>query len=273
MRKTFTTTKTLLLAILLVLLVCCLTITLALTCQQNEVQAEGQPPVISADELPDEDSSGDYPFMTIAEVTVSDEENIRKQFAEAATGTVIKLGANITFTKIGAVSLNRANVELTLDLNGKTLTGLVGADVVTVGDSTATLNIIDSSGNNSGKVFGGNYALGLYLGSLNLYGGTITGANGGANLFATGSQFIMYDGVITDNVKNCGVNINTGATFTMKGGNITNNKGTYGGGVYILLMVPLIWKVARFPATMRLTAVVCILLVPLIWKVARFQTT
>ena len=241
MQKKLATTKTILIAILLVILASCLTITLVLTCQQNVAQAEQ--PVIFADNLSSEDSSGNYPFMTVAEVTVSDEEELRKQFDEATTGTVIKLGTDISIIQASTISLTR-DVELTLDLNGKTILGNGRSRVFYISGNSATLNLIDSSGNDSGKITGGNG--GMYMaqgGTLNMYGGTISGNiseyGAGANMDA--SFFNMYGGVISNNTANYtggGVYVKENSMFVMTGGTIsqnfaTNADGNGGGGVLV----------------------------------------
>ena len=71
-------------------------------------------------------------------------------------------------------------------------------------------------------------------GTFNMYGGTITknatGVVVGGNL--TEGTFNMYDGKITANTQQ-GVCINVESKFNMSGGEISGNKATNGGGVYI----------------------------------------
>ena len=71
-------------------------------------------------------------------------------------------------------------------------------------------------------------------GTFNMYGGTITknatGVVVGGNSF--GGTFNMYDGKITANTQQ-GVCINVESKFNMSGGEISGNKATNGGGVYI----------------------------------------
>ena len=71
-------------------------------------------------------------------------------------------------------------------------------------------------------------------GTFNMYGGTITknatGVVVGGNSF--GGTFNMYDGKITANTQQ-GVCINVASKFNMSGGEISGNKATNGGGVYI----------------------------------------
>ena len=71
-------------------------------------------------------------------------------------------------------------------------------------------------------------------GTFNMYGGTITenatGVVVGGNGF--GGTFNMYDGKITANTQQ-GVCINVESKFNMSGGEISGNKATNGGGVYV----------------------------------------
>ena len=125
--------------------------------------------------------------------------------------------------------------EVNLCLNGQTINGKI-----TVG-SGATLTLTNCTGN--GKVQG---EVTVNGGTLELYGGTITGGvqvgKKGAD-YQTGSSFTMYGGAITGNEDYGGVFL-VGTTnhidppsFTMHGGTISDNTAGAsdggGGGVYV----------------------------------------
>ena len=129
--------------------------------------------------------------------------------------------------------------EVNLCLNGQTISGSI-----TVGGG-ATLTLTDCSGN--GKVQG---EVTVNGGKFELYSGTITGGvqvgiKGGS--YQTGSSFTMYGGAITDNEESSGSgggvflvgtsNHTDPPSFTMHGGTISNNTAGAsdggGGGVYV----------------------------------------
>ncbi len=108
--------------------------------------------------------------------------------------------------------------EVTIDLNGKTLSGTGNGSVISVG----------SSGNTGAQ---------LVL-SDTVGGGTITGGNadrGGGIFVSEHSIFTMNGGAITDNSatsKGGGVYVYN-AVFTLTNGTISDNSASQGGGVYI----------------------------------------
>ena len=135
------------------------------------------------------------------------------------------------------------NEDVTLCLNGHTITVKDGADYTYYVTRSHTLNIVDCQG--SGVIDGGSTAAGSRAGvkveaygTFNLYAGTIKGFGHGVLLESTnyGSvTFNMYGGAITGNHSGGfggGVAVQKNGKFEMYGGSITGNSAaTYGGGV------------------------------------------
>ena len=170
----------------------------------------------------------------------------------AGTGTLYALWkhtcSNITFTAwIGDGLPNTAgnwaltkNVTLSsqwsapkgttnLCLNGKSITSN-GTTALQV-SSNKTLNLFDHNETNSGTVTcsSGYGVLVAGTGTVNMYGGTITGCKTGIRVEDSGSTATMYAGTVTENTEN-GVETVSG-TFVLQNGSITNNtkKGIYVG--------------------------------------------
>lgn len=136
-----------------------------------------------------------------------------------------------------------ANTEVTLDLNGFTLTGTGSGSVITV---EGTLILEDGSGANSGKLTGGNaeYGGGIYVGEkgkVTMSGGSISGNSatnrgGGVYLKMRDAIFEMDGGLITDNSApiGAGVHMDWYTEFTMTNGEVSNNTASIrGGGFYV----------------------------------------
>lgn len=135
------------------------------------------------------------------------------------------------------------NENVTLCLNGHTITVKDGADYTYYVTRSHTLNIVDCQG--SGVINGGGTAAGgragvkvETYGTFNLYAGTIKGFGHGVLLDRTtyGSvTFNMYGGTITGNHSGGfggGVAVQKNGKFEMYGGSITGNSAaTYGGGI------------------------------------------
>ena len=135
------------------------------------------------------------------------------------------------------------NEDVTLCLNGHTITVKDGADYTYYVTRSHTLNIVDCQG--SGVIDGGSTAAGSRAGvkvgaygTFNLYAGTIKGFGSGVLLDRTtyGSvTFNMYGGTITGNHSGGfggGVAVQKNGKFEMYGGSITGNSAaTYGGGI------------------------------------------
>ena len=139
-----------------------------------------------------------------------------------------------------------ATLDITLDLNGHTITGpaskcSAGCSTCTIGVNInfgsnqakgSVLTIKDSSGNNSGKITGGKGGVKLDGTDciLNFTGGTITGNHGGSKgggIFMGAKSFLnMTGGVITGNSVQGTSSANSGY-----GGGVLANYGSITGGV------------------------------------------
>ena len=135
-----------------------------------------------------------------------------------------------------------------LDLAGHTLSrnrsSAVSDGCVFVVRSGGTLTVMDSSGDNSGKITGGNSVNNggavCVFGTLNFEGGTITGnkcnASGGG-IYCDGGTINISGGVIENNTagkSGGGISGENGkiSTITITGGTIRKNKAENGGGIY-----------------------------------------
>ena len=132
------------------------------------------------------------------------------------------------------------NENVTLCLNGHTITVEDGADYTYYVTRSHTLNIVDCQG--SGVINGGNTAASKRAGvkvesygTFNLYAGTIKGFGSGVAVQKS-ATFKMYGGAITGNHSDDvggGVAVQKNGSFEMYGGSITGNTaGTQGGGIY-----------------------------------------
>lgn len=127
-------------------------------------------------------------------------------------------------------------INVVLCLNGHSISrdGASEKDSVIAVPRGSTLTITDCQDN--GKITCAANKTGILVtggGTLNLYGGKITGNKCGVKISADGT-FNLYGGSISDNTANSGaaVRIGSPASFTMSGGTIANNTGSYG-GVYL----------------------------------------
>ena len=174
-----------------------------------------------------------------------------------ALGGYIKLGEDVEDTVHNSDSglSVPGGKTVFLDLNGclvdRALTSKTRYGyVIYVG---GTLNITDSSGDNSGTItrgYGNRYSDsgvvfdggGFFVngGELNIYGGTVSGniasagtsSSRGGGIYAVNATVNMYDGVITGNRSYyCGGGVALeNSTFHMYGGFIINNQGGKNGG-------------------------------------------
>ena len=131
------------------------------------------------------------------------------------------------------------NEDVTLCLNGHTITVKDGADYTYYVTRSHTLNIVDCQG--SGVINGGSTAASKRAGvkvesygTFNLYAGTIKGFGSGVAVQKS-ATFKMYGGAISGNHSDSaggGVAVQKDGSFEMYGGSIAGNSAaTYGGGI------------------------------------------
>ena len=130
--------------------------------------------------------------------------------------------------------------NVNLCLNGKNLTGKSTAGILfhVTGGASPEFNICDCSADQSGTIGKGwnglsdQYAYSVLriqgtTATVNLYGGSITGATSGTTVYVqAGNTFNMHGGKITDNTAVRGGTVQVtgdGATFNMIGGSLTGN--------------------------------------------------
>ena len=128
-----------------------------------------------------------------------------------------------------------------LCLNGYSITGADGQDVITVNNGV-TFTLTDChTGNEVGQITHKTDAsgCGVYVqyGTFNMYGGSITGntvgGSGGGVCATNSSTFNMYGGSITGNSASQGGGVYAASTFNMYGGTISDNSASQGGGVFV----------------------------------------
>ena len=143
-------------------------------------------------------------------------------------------------------NLTISSGNITLCLNGHTLTGAGNGSVITVSEG-AEFTLCDCSAEGAGTVTGGDarYGGGVYVESgaaFTLESGTIAGNaatdNGGGVYVSENASFTMTGGAVADNAsddRGGGVYIDgEDAFFTMTSGTISNNtSNTNGGGVWV----------------------------------------
>lgn len=114
-----------------------------------------------------------------------------------------------------------ASAVVTIDLNGRTLTGTGEDSVITV---YGALTIKDSG--TSGKITGGKGPSSDDKDEDRQHGG------GGGIYIEEGATCTLSDGAIDGNKATHGGGVIVYGTFNMTGGKITNNEADYGGGIY-----------------------------------------
>ena len=160
------------------------------------------------------------------------------------TETTIQLTQNLTATGTDSALIIANGQNITLDLNGKTIsrgleTAAEGGNVITV---FGTLTVQDSSNPSTGKITGGKNTEaggGIYVcagGKFTLESGAITGnsaAVAGGVIVESGAEFVMTGGKISGNtVSTEGAGVFLMGSLTMTGGEISGNTaGSIGGGV------------------------------------------
>ncbi|MCH5153506.1 MAG: hypothetical protein J1F68_06100 [Clostridiales bacterium] len=237
---------------------------------EPSVNMSSENPVISVDELPEDDHSSEYDIMPIA-TSVGTDEDFRTQWKNTSV-TEITLTANITLTNyadyltrsltlnLGGYTLNiggryciRITTGGTLTLNGPgTITGASDnwsntspIQIKTSNSSSAGGTFIMNGGTISGnkvKQFGG--AVYMEVGKFTMNNGTISGNSvtvsfgdgytqgGGGGVYVGSGSFTMNGGTISNNTVKNG-NGNGGGVFgslTMKGGTISGNDAGNGCG-------------------------------------------
>lgn len=166
---------------------------------------------------------------------------------EGATTPLPTTAGNYYLTDNVTVSSGwEITANITLCLNGKTLSKSSGNDFITV-KKDASLTITDCSANATGKITGGYHIIAVAGGTFNLYGGEITGRSTAAcgSVYVTvdaidsskAGTFNMYGGIITGNTTTRTGDLGGGGvynegTFNMYGGEISGNTGAKGAGVF-----------------------------------------
>ena len=157
----------------------------------------------------------------------------------------IKTAGNYYLTKdVVLTGVWKCSKDVNLCLNGKRITANGDFDCIEVTSSSCTLTLCDCAGggcitHSSGTGHGVNTT-----GTFNMYGGTISGNTAGANDVGGGGvivrgRFTMNGGTISGNTTagstiGGGVYVASGKTFTMSGGEITQNTSDNGGGVFVV---------------------------------------
>ena len=122
---------------------------------------------------------------------------IEKAFAKAKSGDTLKLVNNIS------ENIVMPDFELTIDLNGYTLTPSAAGNTVTV-PVGATLTVTDHSVSQNGCIDGQNLGRGVYVngGSFVLQGGTVTSTASarGNGVFVNAGSFTMEGGIVDGNI-------------------------------------------------------------------------
>lgn len=159
-------------------------------------------------------------------------------------GETIMLTRDINAPNTGEKILTISQ-DITLDLNGYTLTGNGRSEVIRI-EECGYLTLIDDSAAGTGLVTGGSDHI-VYVaeeGAFMMEGGTIAGnspadinSSCGGGVFVDGDgSFEMSGGAIANNTAayGGGVYVHCNGSFYMSGGTIAGNTATYsGGGVYI----------------------------------------
>ncbi|MCH5152938.1 MAG: DUF1542 domain-containing protein [Clostridiales bacterium] len=153
MKSNLMTKKSILTAIVIAVLALCMVVSVALASSlqvataAEEVFAE---PIVSVDELPAEDNSGEYGIMPAA-LLINTESRLNAAIGDAEDGETVQIEGDIELT--ATVTINKS---ITLDLNGFTLTGVAGKDVITVTNTNAdAINFTLTSSRGTGIISGG----------------------------------------------------------------------------------------------------------------------
>ena len=172
----------------------------------------------------EETESGDQPTLHSDEAQLTERNDASVQAELTAAGGALASG---TYTLSKDITLTNANLTIpansvvVLDLNGHTLKGTGKSSVIVV---NGELTVKDSSGNNSGKITGGN-AANTDESINNTY-------NGGAIYVSKNAKLTMTGGTITGNkaFNGGGIYMGEAAVVVITGGEISNNKSLRDGG-------------------------------------------
>lgn len=197
--------------------------------QEQEKEGENEPKVEKIEEKESEDvaEKGTVEEQKISTYSVKNEETEITAAGGALQSGTYKLTKDVTLTDANLTI--PVDEEVTIDLNGNTLTGNGLGSVIRV---YGKLTILDSG--NGGKIAGGfkNYT-GAWVNNVEHDGGGI--------FVDTHAEVILERGSITGNDawNGGGVYVNGGGSFTMNGGEISNNRTLRpyhggGGGIYVL---------------------------------------
>ena len=186
--------------------------------------------------------------LTITASAVDAATPLSTNGGELSAGTYY-LPGDIVLTQ--ALAIN-SSAEVTLYLNGYTLTGPTGDSVIYINGGTLNLygNYTTATGNleDGGQITGGtstdwNKGGGVTLngGAFNMYGGTIVnntrGSDGVGGVNVTGGAFNMHGGKISGNAGGLNVTGSASSATIHSGATITGNTVTSelsGGGVHVL---------------------------------------
>ncbi len=242
--------KRLLCLVLSIILVCSsMTSVIASESENNDVESEILDnefvPELGSEEdnieIPNKDDGID--LLDDVENEEEEWEKLTSDGGELESGYYI-LNENIKLKKDINIPENK---DVTIDLNGYTLTGTSAGSVIT---NYGTLILIDYSVNKTGMITGGAggangggvYNSGtFYMVDVKICGNSAN--NGGGVYNAYSGSFTMYGGEISNNqASNYGGGVyndayygnhsNQVGSFTMYGGEISNNNAYRGGGIY-----------------------------------------
>ena len=141
-----------------------------------------------------------------------------------------ELGANIY--DVSQVSLT-SNRTLTLNLKNYDIIGTGTSNIFTINDSSV-LNLYGDTGSitkgySNSSTSGGAFTIKI-RGTVNFYGGNISGNSGYSGAIYNLGNFNMYGGTISNNMgtntsRASGLNLTSTSKFSMYGGKISNNNG------------------------------------------------
>ncbi|MCR5178323.1 MAG: hypothetical protein K6C95_05000, partial [Lachnospiraceae bacterium] len=177
------------------------------------------------------------------EAAMKNDRTLKRVDEDADNPTYYRLNADCTASGSDSYILVGNGRHVVLDLAGHKIDRNLDAaknDGHVMGID-GTLTLTDSSGNDSGRITGGNgkYGGGVSVGgTFNMTGGTISGNEatwGGGVYVVRGGTFSMTGGTISGNEasQGGGVYVSSSGKFNMTGGTISGNEAIQGGGVCV----------------------------------------